>query len=64
MEDIYANFWNEKLGASVQYKRSDTVDAATLLMPLLHFISPTDVRIAHLHRRIFFPGLTLPGQEI
>jgi GH15 family glucan-1,4-alpha-glucosidase len=41
-EDIYANFWNEKLGAFVQYQGSDTLDAATLLMPLVRFISPTD----------------------
>jgi GH15 family glucan-1,4-alpha-glucosidase len=40
--DIYANFWNEKLGSFVQYKGSDTLDAATLLMPLVRFISPTD----------------------
>jgi GH15 family glucan-1,4-alpha-glucosidase len=40
--DIYANFWNEKLGAFVQYKGGDTLDAATLLMPLVRFISPTD----------------------
>ena len=42
VEDIYANFWNEKLGAFVQYKGGDTLDAATLLMPLVRFISPTD----------------------
>jgi GH15 family glucan-1,4-alpha-glucosidase len=42
VEDIYANFWNDKLGAFVQYKGSDSLDAATLLMPLLRFISPTD----------------------
>jgi GH15 family glucan-1,4-alpha-glucosidase len=42
VEDIYANFWNEKLGAFVQYKGSDALDASTLLMPLVRFISPTD----------------------
>lgn len=42
VDDIYANFWNEKLGSFVQYKGSDTLDAATLLMPLVRFISPTD----------------------
>jgi GH15 family glucan-1,4-alpha-glucosidase len=42
VEDIYAHFWNEKLGAFVQQKGGDTLDAATLLMPLVRFISPTD----------------------
>src|ERR1700692_4090997 len=42
VDDIYGNFWNEKLGAFVQYRGSDTLDAATLLMPLVRFISPTD----------------------
>jgi GH15 family glucan-1,4-alpha-glucosidase len=41
-EDIYTNFWNEKLGAFVQSKGGDSLDAATLLMPLMRFISPTD----------------------
>src|SRR5208337_1971028 len=40
VEDIYANFWNEQLGAFVQYRGGDTLDAATLLMPLARFISP------------------------
>jgi GH15 family glucan-1,4-alpha-glucosidase len=42
VEDIYTNFWNEKLGAFVQYKGANTLDAATLLMPLMRFISATD----------------------
>jgi len=42
VEDIYTNFWSEKLGAFVQYKGGNTLDAATLLMPLMRFISPTD----------------------
>jgi GH15 family glucan-1,4-alpha-glucosidase len=41
-EDIYSNFWNEKLGAFVQYQGGETLDAAALLMPLMRFISPTD----------------------
>ncbi len=44
VEDIHTNFWNEKLGAFVQYQGSDTLDAATLLMPLMRFISPVDPR--------------------
>ncbi|MDT7812173.1 MAG: hypothetical protein QOJ42_2089 [Acidobacteriaceae bacterium] len=42
VEDIYQNFWSEKLQAFVQYKGSETLDAAALLMPLVRFISPTD----------------------
>ncbi len=37
---IYQNFWSEEKGAFVQYKNSEQVDAAALLMPLLRFISP------------------------
>jgi len=43
-EDIYYNFWNEKLGAWVQYKGATHVDASALLMPLTHFISPLEPR--------------------
>lgn len=42
--DVFANFWNEKHGTFVQAKGSDVVDASTLLMPLVRFISPTDPR--------------------
>ena len=42
--DIYHNFWNEKVGAWVQYKGSDKVDASVLLMSLMHFISPHEPR--------------------
>jgi GH15 family glucan-1,4-alpha-glucosidase len=41
---IHHEFWNEKLQAFVQYKGADTVDAATLLMPLVRFIGPKDPR--------------------
>jgi GH15 family glucan-1,4-alpha-glucosidase len=41
-EDIYNNFWDEELGAFVQYKGSKTLDAAVLLMPLVRFCSATD----------------------
>jgi len=43
-KDIYHNFWNEKLGAWVQYKGATHVDASALLMPLTHFISPLEPR--------------------
>jgi GH15 family glucan-1,4-alpha-glucosidase len=41
---IHNDFWNEELKAFVQYKGAQTVDAATLLMPLIRFIGPTDPR--------------------
>ena len=42
--DVYHNFWDEELQTFVQYKGSKSVDAATLLMPLVRFISPYDPR--------------------
>lgn len=42
--DVYHNFWNEDLGAWVQYKGAHQVDASSLLMPLTHFISPYEPR--------------------
>jgi len=42
--EIFKNFWSDKKKAFVQYKGSETVDASTLLMPLVRFISPTDPR--------------------
>ncbi|MHC2992968.1 glucoamylase [Pontibacter sp. HJ8] len=41
---IHQEFWDEELKCFVQYKGADTVDAATLLMPLIRFISPKDPR--------------------
>jgi GH15 family glucan-1,4-alpha-glucosidase len=43
-DDIFANFWNEKLKSFVQYKGAEAVDASVLLMPLMRFISPVDHR--------------------
>lgn len=42
--DIYEGFWNEEVGAWVQYKGADAVDASALLMPLVHFITPDEPR--------------------
>jgi GH15 family glucan-1,4-alpha-glucosidase len=42
--DIFHHFWNEELGAFVQSKGSNALDAACLLMPLVKFISPVDPR--------------------
>ncbi|NGX41929.1 MAG: Trehalase [Chlamydiae bacterium] len=41
---IHNEFWNEKMKTFVQYKGADRVDAATLIMPLVRFISPKDER--------------------
>lgn len=43
-QEVYHKFWNEQLQAFVQYKGADTVDASSLLMPMLKFISPGDPR--------------------
>ncbi|WP_446744513.1 glycoside hydrolase family 15 protein [Silvibacterium acidisoli] len=43
-EDIFTNFWSEKLQSFVQYKGAETLDSSVLLMPLMRFISPTDPR--------------------
>jgi GH15 family glucan-1,4-alpha-glucosidase len=43
-EDIFENYWSEKLKSFVQAKGSETLDASVLLMPLMRFISPTDPR--------------------
>jgi len=41
---IHQEFWNEDLQSFVQYKGANTVDAATLLMPIVRFIGPKDPR--------------------
>jgi GH15 family glucan-1,4-alpha-glucosidase len=43
-DDIHENFWSEERKAFVQRKGSNDLDAATLLLPLMRFISPTDPR--------------------
>ena len=43
-QDIFANFWDAERRSFVQRKGASTLDAATLLMPLVRFISPTDPR--------------------
>ncbi len=42
--EVYHKFWNPKLRAFVQFKGSKAVDASSLLMPLVKFISPRDPR--------------------
>ncbi len=41
---IYTDFWDEEKKAFMQYPGSATVDASSLLMPLVRFISPKDPR--------------------
>ncbi len=43
-ESIYEEFWDEEQRAFVQYKGTKALDASSLLMPLVRFISPTDPR--------------------
>jgi GH15 family glucan-1,4-alpha-glucosidase len=43
-EEIFRDFWDEKRQAFTQCKGRPAMDAATLLMPLVRFISPTDPR--------------------
>jgi GH15 family glucan-1,4-alpha-glucosidase len=43
-DDVEANFWNERIGAFVGSKGSNSVDAACLVMPLVEFIAPDDPR--------------------
>ena len=41
-DDVFTNFWSERLHSFVQAKGTENLDAATLLMPLVRFISPAD----------------------
>lgn len=41
---IYRDFWNEEKKCFVQFEGSDSVDGATLLMPLIRFINARDPR--------------------
>jgi len=41
---IHGEFWNKKRKTFVQYKGAERVDASTLIMPLVRFISPRDER--------------------
>jgi GH15 family glucan-1,4-alpha-glucosidase len=40
--EVFTSHWNDRLGAFVQSKGSETLDASLLLMPLVKMISPTD----------------------
>jgi GH15 family glucan-1,4-alpha-glucosidase len=43
-EDVFQSFWDPVRRTFVQHKGAKTTDAASLLMPLVKFISPTDPR--------------------
>lgn len=44
-EAVMEKGYNEERGAFVEYFGSDSLDAATLVMPLVFFVSPTDRRM-------------------
>ncbi len=50
--DIFSRFWNEDRKSFVQHANTTEVDAASLLMPLVRFVSPTDPRWVSTLRRI------------
>ncbi len=49
---IYEEFWDKDKKAFMQYRGAETVDASTLLMPLVRFISPKDPRWLSTLKRI------------
>lgn len=49
---IFSDFWNEEKQAFMQFPGAETVDASTLLMPLVRFISPKDPRWLSTLKRI------------
>ena len=40
--DIFTNFWSDRLKAFIQSKGTEDLDASALLMPMMRFISPVD----------------------
>ncbi len=42
--DVYEHYWNPALRTFVQYRGAKTLDASTLMMPMVGFISPRDPR--------------------
>jgi GH15 family glucan-1,4-alpha-glucosidase len=43
-QNIYKKFWNPRLKSFVQHEGANALDASSLLLPLVKFISPTDPR--------------------
>lgn len=69
--NIHTEFWNENLQCFVQFKGAETVDAATLLMPIIRFIGPKDPRwlstLQEIERRLVSDFLVFryrPNQEL
>lgn len=70
-EDVDENFWNTELKAYVGSKGSNAVDAASLIMPIVGFLSGTDTRwiatLARIEERLVRDGLVrryeLPGMD-
>ncbi len=49
-QEIQTKFWNQKQGAFIQAIGKPAVDASSLLMPMVRFVSPTDRRwLSSLH---------------
>ena len=44
-EEVMARGWNEDLGAFVGHYDGESLDASSLLMPLVFFVAPTDPRM-------------------
>ena len=42
--EIFSDFWDPKRKTFIQYKGANNLDASSLIMPLIKFISPTDPR--------------------
>lgn len=42
--DIFKHFWNQDLGAFVQYRDAKVLDASALLLPLVKFVAARDPR--------------------
>jgi GH15 family glucan-1,4-alpha-glucosidase len=40
--DIFSNFWDDRLKSFVQAKGTEELDASAMLMPMVRFISPVD----------------------
>ena len=41
-DDIFTNFWDDRLKSFVQAKGTEELDASAMLMPMVRFISPVD----------------------
>jgi GH15 family glucan-1,4-alpha-glucosidase len=50
--EIMTEYWDDKRQTFVQHKNTSAVDASTLLMPMVKFISPTDPRFRSTLRAI------------